>query len=197
MCQYCTRIDVNSYTVVTAGIVGNIPAQTIEYCHCKWINSGDFCDLCHICWQLMENGQVASIWASALCHGVASIQTLRMFVKHASRGNPSLCKFCWHIIIYVRESHTNSRSCHSKQCHLVCSCCAVLHVSAWRWLICHWNMYKRTPTWIYWDDFWGFQSNVIEVSGFLHVTLHKIPEDGNSQISCYLVNRTNLVQKFF
>jgi len=35
------------------------------------------------------------LFAQVLCaHGMASIQKLQMFVKHASRGNPSLHKSC-------------------------------------------------------------------------------------------------------
>ena len=121
-------------------------------------------------------------------HDVATIHKWEMFAKHASHGNPSLWKSCGHIGIHVKEINKHSRSYHNKECHILYWWWCLLHVSAWRWPGHSWNTYKRTYTWNYRDDFWGFHSGVIEDSGFLGCDTTSHPrrlEFSDFLICCY------------
>jgi hypothetical protein len=164
------------------GLFGNIPAQSNESYHYKWINIGDFCDLRHIRWQLVENVQVASICVSALCP---------LCGKYPEVTN--VCPTCllWESILaqtlyFMWKSHRRTQqSCHSKQYHVVYSCCSLLHVSAWRWPGHSWNSTAGHQPESIETIFGTFR--VMRFLVFWHVTPLQVPEDGNYQISCSVV----------
>lgn len=98
----------NNFTVFTAGLFGNIPAQSNKSCHCKWINIGDICDFCLVCWQLVENRHVASICASERAHSVASIRSYKCLSNVPVLG----IRLCTNLVdtsVFMWKSHIRTQ----------------------------------------------------------------------------------------